>query len=352
MRKKILKQFYRFKHLYYSYFSFFIRYFTFKKLFNALFNTYEYLTKRISIHSVPPVIHFDVCNSCVLHCPLCATGRGDKSQTKAIMKFEDFKNIFDRVKKYTFFIWLYNWGEPFLCKDIFKIINYCHESNVGVKLDSNLNYYNDEVLKSIVKSKIDYLSLSIDGFTQKKYQFYRRGGNLKKVLEGIKRIQVLKRDFQTKYPILVWQFLINNENKDEITRAQRWAKENKVDIFEARPLSLLTEVDSKYSEKDYKKFLSKTGVSKEAVKARNNPRHCRYLWDSFAVNPNGSFCSCPVIYKNSDTFGCFRKNDKRGIWEVVNSGVFVESRKLFKYRKYKPECYTPCLRCEWYTKPE
>lgn len=347
----IRKQYYRFKHLYYSYVNFLIRYFSFRKLLNLGLNTYEFLTKKAVIESVPPIVHIDVCNSCILHCPLCATGKGDKSQTKATMKFEQFKEIFDKVKNYVFFIWLYNWGEPFLCKDIFKIVDYCHKNNVGVKIDSNLNYYNDEILKNIVKSKIDYISLSIDGFTQKNYQFYRRNGDLKKVFIGIKKIQEFKRNLRSKFPILIWQFLINNQNINEVGPAYLWSKENKVDIFEARPLSLFTDVDSKFESEEYGKFLSDTGVPEKAARRGKNPGHCRYLWNSFAVNPNNSFSPCPVIYKDNDTFGSFKKKEAKNLREIVNSKVFIESRNLFKIPDYKTKIHTPCLRCNWYTKP-
>jgi len=347
----MIKKYYsRVKHLYYSYFIFFLKYFSLKKLVNLLKNSCEFFTKRVYLKSVPPIVHIDVCNSCILHCPLCATGKNDKSQTKAIIRFEDFKPIFDKIKDYTFFVWLYNWGEPFLCSDIFKIINYCHENNVGVKIDSNLNYYNDDILRNIVKSKIDYISLSIDGFSQENYQFYRKGGSLQKVLEGMVKLIEYKKKAGSKYPILIWQFLVNNKNKDEVERAESWAKENKIDIFEARSLSLFTDVDSKFQEKEYKKFLSDTSVPKEVAMSKNSQMHCRYLWDSFAVNPDKSFCPCPVIYKDKDCFGFFKKNDARDIKEIVNLEIFIESRKLFKINNYKPKVYTPCLRCNWYTK--
>lgn len=345
------RKFDKFKLYYYGYLYFWIKYFSFKKMFNVLLNIYEYKTKKAIVKSVPPIVHMDVSNICVLHCPLCATGRGGESQTKTTMTFEQFKNIFDKFKDYTFFVWLYNWGEPFLCKDIFKAVDYCHKNNVGVKLDSNLNYYDDKILENIAKSKIDYISLSIDGFTQEKYQFYRKGGNLKKVLEGIKKIRQFKKKFDTKFPVLVWQFLINNQNISEVESAYHWSKENKVDIFEARPLSLFTDVDSGYNKKDYDEFLSKTGVTKEMAKKAKEASACRYLWDSFAVNPDNSFSPCPIVYKDTDCFGVFRKKDARGVNEIVNSEIFVESRNLYKYKSYKTDCHTPCIRCNWYTKP-
>lgn len=348
---KIGKKFDKLKLYYYGYFYFWVKYFSPKKLFNLLFNTYEFKTKKLILKSFPSVVHIDVSNGCILHCPLCATGKGDKSQTKAIMNFENFKKIFDKkIKDYVFFVWLYNWGEPFLCKDIFEIVGYCHKNNVGVKIDSNLNYYNDDILKNIVKSKIDYLSLSIDGFTQKKYQFYRKGGNVQKVFEGIKKINGYKKKLKSKYPKIVWQFLMNNQNFKEVEEAQCFAKNIGVDIFEARPLFLFTDVDFKYNRRDYLKYLSRLSVPEEEAKRVKGSGACRFLWQSFVVNPDNSFSPCPVIYKDADVFGSIYKEDHKTVREIINSGKYLESRKLFIFKNYKEKIFTPCRRCNWFSK--
>lgn len=161
------KHFDKFKLWYHGYLYFLIKYFSPKKAFNLILNFIEFRFKVVNIRSFPAIVHIDVSNMCVLNCPLCPTGKRDKRQKKAVLGFSDFKRVFDQVKEYTFFVWLYNWGEPFLCKDIFKIIRYCHQNNVGVKIDSNLNLQTESILKKIVNTQVDYLSLSIDGFTQK-----------------------------------------------------------------------------------------------------------------------------------------------------------------------------------------
>jgi len=329
-----------------------IKYFSFKKLINLLLNSWEYKQKKISISSIPSIVHFDVSNICILNCPLCPTGKKDKSQSKATMTFENFKRVFDQVKDYLFFVWLYNWGEPFICKDIFKIVDYCHQNNVGVRLHSNLNYYNEEILEKIVKSKIDYISLSIDGFSQENYQFYRRKGNLKKVLAGIEKIQALKRRYKNKFPILIWQYLINNRNLGEVEKARSLAEKYKIDVFEARPLFLFTEVDSRFKKTEYDQFLSQTGVPENSARSITSSSHCRFLWCSLAINPNLSFAPCPIIYRDSDVFGQFsRKRPNFNLKEEINSPIFQESRKLFSLKGYQSRVFTPCRRCTWFTKP-
>ncbi len=330
------------KQFFYGYIYFWIKYFSFKKFFNLILNVYEFNKRKIVLKSLPSVIHFDVANICVLHCPLCNTGRGDKGQTKGVMKFTDFKKVFDWIKDRVFFVWLYNWGEPLLCPDLFKIVDYCHKNRVGVKLHSNFNYYNEEILINLVKYKVDYLSLSIDGFSQEKYQFYRRGGDIQKALKGIKTIQKYKKKYHCRYPILVWQYLINRQNQDEVALAKSFAKRNKIDIFEARPLMLYTDIEAKYQKKDYQEYLAGTGVSEPEVRNFRFGFPCRFLWCSLAFNPNLSYSPCPAIYKDKHAYGKYTGGEVK---TIVNSKMFTESRKVFSLKNYRPKVYAPCRKC-------
>lgn len=335
-----------YRHYWYLYLLPFIKYFSWKKLANLLLNLYEYKTKRIVLRSVPWVVYIDPCNTCVLSCPLCPTGRKDRSQEKAQLSFKNFKIILDQLKPYIFFVYLYKWGEPFLNKDILKMIDYCHKNRVGVLLHSNLNCQSDDILKNIVKTKVDYLSLSIDGVTQKNYEFYRRDGNIKKVLSGIKKIVYWKKQLRSGYPKIVWQYLINNRNFREINKAAKLARGIGVDIFESRPMFLDMEIELKNSKNDYHKFLSKVCSYKEAS-YEANPGHCRYLWIGLTVNPRGLLAPCCSLYADEDSFGNLLRDSLKGI---VNSRIFIESRKLFTNKNYQSKVYTACARCQWYTK--
>jgi len=331
------------KHSYYLYIIIWVKYFTFKKLFNLFFNLYECKTKKIIIKSVPFIVNIDVSNICVLNCPLCPTGRRDP-QKKGIMNFEKFKDIFDKVKDYLFDVKLYNWGEPFLCKDIFKIVDYCHKNNVGVRLHSNLNYYTEEILENIVKHKIDYLHLSIDGYSQEAYEYYRRSGDIGKVFKGLEKIQEYKKKLKNRFPIIHWGYLINNKNKDEIEKASNYAKKIGVEVFEAFNMCLFTTLGDRYSREKYTEFLSE--VSEEnKCSSWESEGACSFPWIELVINPNSSFYPCCIMYEDGDIFGWF--NNSQDIHQILNSEILVESRKLFKNKNYKTKCATPCNRCAW-----
>jgi hypothetical protein len=199
-----------------------------------------------------------------------------------------------------------------------------------------------------VKCKIDYLHLSIDGFSQEAYEYYRIGGSISKAFYGLEKIQEYKRKYKSKFPIIHWGYLINNKNHHEVEAAENYAKKLKVEIFEAMDISLYTALDDTFSKENYSRFLSDV---KEESKCSSRTHHgyCKFLWVQNVINPNGTFCPCTLIYKDQDVFGSF--NGIIGIEKVFNSEIFTESRKIFKYKNYQPKCFTPCSRCQSYEKP-
>lgn len=94
------------------------------KIKNFLLFLYEFKFQKINLKSLPYEYFIDIGNICNLKCPLCPTGTNSKKRNKKIMSFDVYKKIFNKIKKYAFLVKLYNWGEPFLNKDLFKIIDY------------------------------------------------------------------------------------------------------------------------------------------------------------------------------------------------------------------------------------
>jgi len=344
-KNKMNRKYNKLKYFYYFYFRFFIQYFSWKKFFNMLKSIYEFKVKAIKISSIPFVINFDISNVCILNCALCATGQKNKAQTKHVITFLEFKTIFDNFKKHLFFIRLYNWGEPFLCKDIFKIVDYCHQNNVGVQIHSNLNYHTDELLEKIVTHKVDYLHLSIDGYTQENYEFYRQGGDIKKAFYGLEKIIEYKKKLNNKRPILHWGYLINNKNKDEVERAYAYAKKIGVNIFETCPMSLKTAIGDRDTKENYDKFLSDV---QEDIGEKISPNSCSFLWSKLTISSTGFFSPCEAIYSDADAFGTMKEEDNPQ--NIVNTKIFTESRKIFKYKNYQPKCFTPCQKCRIFKK--
>ncbi|MFC1644136.1 radical SAM protein, partial [Candidatus Omnitrophota bacterium] len=140
---------------------------------------------------LPSKISIETGNICNLSCPLCPTNDKEQKGVKTgFLSFEDFKIIFDKIKPFAKTIDLFSWGEPFLNKNIGKMIKYAKEEKPSLRIfvDSNLNVLTDDQADAVVRYGLDVLKVSCDGVTQEVYQKYRIGGDINKVMANIDRL--------------------------------------------------------------------------------------------------------------------------------------------------------------------
>src|SRR3989344_4437833 len=189
---------------------------SFQRLSNLVKTAVNYGLKRQVIDSYPPRLFIDPVNACVLHCPLCPTGKGEKGRAIGNMKFTDFQKILDEVGPYLYELDLYNWGEPFLNKDIWEMIAYARKKGVKVRISSNMNYWKEGFAENIVDSGLDQLIVSCDGTDQKSYAKYRIGGDFGKVMAHVKQVAMAKKRLGRKNPKLIWQFLVMRQNEHQV----------------------------------------------------------------------------------------------------------------------------------------
>jgi MoaA/NifB/PqqE/SkfB family radical SAM enzyme len=111
---------------------------------------------------------------CNLNCVMC--GAGDfKLRT---ISFDRFKQIVDSFPDA--FINILNFiGEPFLSKDMIKMIKYSQRKALVI-LFSNLTILPNP--EELINSGLFEMNISIDTFDSEKYEFIRRSGDIKKIL--------------------------------------------------------------------------------------------------------------------------------------------------------------------------
>lgn len=139
-----------------------------------------------------PYYTIDILGSCNLKCASCPHSILDTNVPKGSMKFETFQRVFNKVVKDSpnvSHLSLYSWGEPLLHPYISEMIDYVHEKNVAVALSSNLSIKFGERIKKIIKSKPDYLKISLSGFYQKAYENTHSGGDIDLVKKNLNLIK-------------------------------------------------------------------------------------------------------------------------------------------------------------------
>lgn len=296
---------------------------TFKKAWNAFRVELAYRTNSSDVSKLSPYFLFwDVAITCNLKCPLCQTGQRRNVKREQRMTLENYTKAIAPMKDYLFTVNLYNWSEPFLNPGIYDIIEYNRDNNIASYVSSNLNLKIDA--ERLVKSGLEHLIVSADGIEQEVYEQYRVNGRIDKVIENVKNIVEAKKKFNSKYPTIEWQLLVNKFNESTMEDTRKFVTELGVNEIRFANLNLFSSQDPVA---DSKKWLPESGpysfYNEETVKHSGKRKPCFWLWRGSVIAGDGSMLPC-CLY---DISGWGNSIDGNFL-EQWRSGQFEKGRKL------------------------
>lgn len=294
----------------------------------------------------PSAIRIEASSICQLRCPLCPTTRGENTATvgRGFLKFDDFKRLIDRNPQIRR-VELGNYGEVFLNRDLAKILEYASSKQVTTTIDegSNLNFASDEALEALVKYQTDVVRCAVDGVTQASYGTYRVGGDLRKVLNNIRKINFLKEKFHSTRPRLILQFIVFGHNEHEIERAKILSKMLKMDI--AFKLNYSSDSFAVHNHDRIRQLVG-YGDRAEYLAGRGEHyqrRQCYELWNNPQVNWDGRLLGC-----SRNIWGIFADNVfESGLVASINNEKMEYARKMLMGQAPERKDM-PCLSCSVY----
>jgi len=321
---------------------------TWRKVMNLLRVESEWLLRREVVKGRPYILFVDPTNVCNLRCPLCPTGVGKQGRQATMMSFECFARVIDQYAPHAYEVNLYNWGEPLLNKDIFRMIEYAASRNLMPGMSSNLNTVRDSDIENLAQSRLEYLTVSLDGTTQEVYAHYRRQGDIELVTTNLRKLIALRRGLRRKSPFIEWQFIVMKHNLHQVEDARRLAKEIGVDLLRFIPVGLpfdATPAERARLAAEWYPELQDPRVDLEAYQYQflQPPRKsaCFYLYRSITVNPDGKVAPCCIVYGERNDFGNALTDSPEALW---NNERFRAARSLFSARG-RPTVGTVCHRC-------
>jgi len=249
---------------------------------------------------LPPIneVSIDFSTMCQLKCKECSTSKGITHKGiigKGQFSFENFQKFVDNNPQITR-MEMSNWGEIFLNKNIAQIIKHAYEHNIILYCGNGTNFNNvdDLVLEYLVKYKVEYLNLSIDGVTQETYEKYRVGGNIHNVFKNIERLNYYKKQYNSEYPKLSWQFIIFGHNEHELPLVKKLCE--KYDMAFNPKLNY-----SNYSpvkDREYVRRESGLGVAdRQEFKKLHKKEYkapCYHCFTSPQINWDGKILGCSI----------------------------------------------------------
>lgn len=133
-------------------------------------------------------IAIDVVDACNLACVTCIRGRRTMKNHRGQMPLGLFENIITKAASLGFYhVCLYNWTEPFLCKNLQDYTKIVKNHGLFCQLSSNLSFPSIPQLLPTLEN-CDRLIVSVSGFTQPVYGINHRGGRIEQVKKQLEII--------------------------------------------------------------------------------------------------------------------------------------------------------------------
>ncbi len=292
------------------------------------------------------------------------------------LEVKDWLKVVDEIKTFSPRIHI-SGGEPFVFKDIIRVIEHIKKNNLYLNITTNGTFL-EEYTEELIKSRVDRIDISIDGPEEIHNRIRGVPGTFGKVLRGLKMIKGSRRDL----PLIKINSIINFANPETMEEIVEFAQTNGASIIQfIYPLYL--EKDAVVSHKNllhntlnrdinywseanhYKPesgdFCRIQSVMKKIKEKKviidifpkfnaeqfdayyKNPKRfseiyegrCRAMWNTLTILPDGSIESCPdYVVGNVKT---------QRILPAWNSQKMVFLRKIIRDKRSFSVCRACCF---------
>ena len=292
----------------------------FDQLFDWGLSTISAAIKGRDCLGSPVSLTIEPTNVCNLHCPICETGAGILRRPQGFMTFEVFKKVLESAGTQVNSILLYYMGEPFLNRDIYRMIEYAVSKGIFVSVCTNGETVD---AKQLVDSGISEVSFQISGMTDETHQQYRMGGDLSKTLYNLGDTIEARNYKHSKTKIRVG-FIVMKHNEHEISQVIR-LKEigvDKVDIISPCVRNIeqgklfLPESDKYWI---YDRVAFDKGILKPKVVPINR---CWWIYYSTVITWDGYVLPCCRDAQAKYNMGNILKTDFIRIWNGAREEYF------------------------------
>ena len=313
-----------------------IKFFSVKKAVNVIrlylsFIVSRFLKKSI-ISGLPFALSIEPTTSCNLGCPECPSGLKQFTRKTGNLSIALNKKIIDELKGRLTYINYYFQGEPYINKNFFDFVQYANSKKIFCSTSTNGHFLNDENCVKTIESGLKRLIISIDGNSQETYEIYRKKGKYERVIEGTKNIIKWKKELNSQYPHVIFQFLVVKTNEHLIEEMKTLAADLGVDELRLKTAQFYNFENGNELIPDNEKY-SRYRKTKDGNYILKNKfsNHCWRMWSSAVVTSKGGIVPCCFDKDSVNTLGDLEKENFQKVWLSKKYNDF--RKQIFSDRK-------------------
>lgn len=293
----------------------FARIISFSRIKNFAFYLLDRIFPRSRAKAHPMAVMIEPTNKCNLRCPMCPAVIEGTMGIRPDMSLKFFSSVVKELAPYSFYLALWNYGEPLMNKNVEHMIKCAVEKKFLVEMHTNaqlLNVFTKKVFnkgRNSSKYLPDKMSISVDSINEETYRYYRKGGELSKLKKNVREFMQKRNDLKLPNPWVAVQFILMKDNADEIvdtSQIQAFVKVLKVDDYIIKYFS--------YRGDDIEEYLPKKNNLRLKLGKENTHKLCTRPWNSTVVLSDGTVLPCCYDYSNEWPMGNLNDKTFEEIW--------------------------------------
>lgn len=242
------------------------------------------------------------------------------------MSLEMFGRILQQVQSSSHTMQFYFQGEPLLNKQLSEMITMAHKVGLYTIVSTNAQVLNRSTAEALVKSGLNRIIVSVDGFSEESYDAYRVGGSLHRALEGLRYLREAKAACGSGISIELqvlrlrsneheWEWIKHNYRSLGATRLV-FKTAQLHDYQDGHPLMPSDERYSRYKkEADGSYHLSRSLFHRFVAT-------CYRLWSGCVITTEGEVLPCCYDKSGRYCFGSLKDQSILDVWHNKKADAF------------------------------
>jgi radical SAM protein with 4Fe4S-binding SPASM domain len=269
---------------------------------------------------MPVSVSAELTNYCNLRCPECASGSEIIKRERGFMDIHLYNKLISELGPYLYFINLYFQGEPMMHPQFFSFASL--NDTINTIVSTNGHFLSVENSEKLAMSHLKRLIVSLDGMDQEIYSKYRRNGDFRKVVDGIKNVAsaIVRHNSPLKLEI---QFLVNRHNEPQIPEVERFAKVAGIPL-KLKSMQIISSQDAEEwmpADRKFRRYKKSDGTF---VIKSSLPDRCMRLFFNPVVTWDGKVIPCCFDKDAEFVMGDLNNESFMSVW---NGERYTEFRK-------------------------
>ncbi len=169
----------------------------------------------LPIIKLPPLmLRIRITNKCNLHCHYCYLMDDLNTGEKNNLELDEWEKIINKIPRST--IIDITGSEPFLAKNFAQTLDLFLDRKMKVSLITNGMIINESIIENMVKKKLFYLMLSVDGLKEQHNKSRGHNRSFDNLVKFIETVNTYKAKQNSKYPIICIKTTLFDESVDQL----------------------------------------------------------------------------------------------------------------------------------------